>query len=716
MSYRFGDTTVDRRAGQLQRFGRPVPIEPRAFHVLCVLIERAGELVDHQTLFDLVWNGVAVTPHSLTEVISQLRRALDDDPRQPRVIETAHRRGYRFIASLDRVRSAAPTRWQLPGRLVDLIGRDNDLSELIGRLQTTRLITLVGPGGVGKTQLALEVGRRIEGTFDDGAVWVDLAPASAADDVERIVADVIGLPDRHGRDAIGSVLRDAHALILIDNCERVAEPAGQLASAILRGARRVQILATSQRPLAVTGELLVRVPPLDCGADNDHRTHSAAVRLFVARAAAVQPGFSAAGAESEMLEICRGLDGLPLAIELAAAQVRVLSTAQILERLDSRFDLLERGEPSAARYRTLAAMIEWSTSLLSTAEERLLEDVSVFPRAWDLDAASAVTADGRDGSATLKPLTGLVDKSLVLADTSREIAHYRLLDSVRLFAHDRLARAGRDGDARDRMLRYYAGLAAQADREWYTPRGAFWLDRMHENMAGVRAAMQWSLETADRAVLGLEVAVNLRWFWRAGGYFVESRRWLERLIAAASDVPPAFRARAEITVAQLAHQVIDFDAARASLHAGMSRLGDESSLDLGWALTIQASNEVLMRNFHACTGPATEAIAIADRFGAWSALRLSRRLNNLRAIAGCFEGYAYIATDAGDAQFGARLLGAAARIREITGTPLFPQWSDAHDARFRRLDEILGIKEAARERGVGAALPVDDLTELLLTS
>ena len=784
MTYRFGDVTVDQRAGQLQRSGRVVPLEPRAFHVLCVLIEHAGELVDHQTLLDLVWSDVAVTPHSLTEAISQLRRALDDDPRRPRVIETAHRRGYRFIAAIEQLPSIGPARWRLPGRLVTLIGRDADLAGLIDRITTSRLITLAGPGGVGKTQLALEAGRRIEHTFDDGAVWVDLAPATGAADLERIVADVIGAPDRHGRDrgaAIGSVLRDAHALIVFDNCERVAEAAGRIAATILVGARRVQILATSQRPLAGPGELLVRVQPLDCSADTDGDAASPAVQLFAMRAAAVQPGFDTAGVpEPAILEICRRLDGLPLAIELAAAQVRVLSPAQILARLDSRFDLLARSDsPAAARHRTLAAMIEWSTSLLRPVEQRLLEDVSVFPTGFDLDGAAAV---GGDAASTLAPLTGLVDKSLVLAQTNRESARYRLLDSVRLFANERLTRAGRDRAARDRMLRYYADLAARLDREWYTPRGALWLDRLHESMAGVRAAMQWSLDAPDRAGLGLEIAVHLRWFWRAGGYFVESRAWLERLIAIASDVPPAFRARAEITIAQLAHHVIDFDAARASLDAGISHLADDSPLDLAWALSIRAANDALTRRFETCTEAATAAMAIADRLGAsrlrasaelslgmrdamqgsheaavaimtsahqeaisagdWflqsytatnlalqrllagdavgsrtlfaSALRLSRRLNNLRATAGCFEGLGYIAIDDGQARLGARLLGAAARIRDITGTPLFPQWWEAHDARVRRLDEILGTTDAAHERDGGAATPVDEISDLLL--
>jgi predicted ATPase/DNA-binding winged helix-turn-helix (wHTH) protein len=626
MTYRFGDTTVDRRTGQLHRSGRLVPIEPRAFHVLGVLIDRAGELVDHQTLLDVVWKGVAVTPHSLTEAISQLRRALDDDPRQPRVIETAHRRGYRFIAPLEHILSGPATPWRLPGRLVELIGRRDDLANLIARLQTTRFITLVGPGGVGKTQLGLEAGRRIEETFDDGATWVDLAPAGTADDVERIVADAIGLPDRGGHDAFGSALRDTHVLIVLDNCERVAEPAGQLASTILGRSRRVQILATSQRPLAAGGELLVRVPPLDCRAQGDDPFPSSAVQLFAVRAAAVQPEFSAAGSESTIAEICRRLDGLPLAIELAAAQVRVLSPAQILERLDSRFDLLERVEPTGARYRTLAAMIDWSTSLLGKTEERLLEDVSVFPGAWDLNSAAAVVTDGRDGSSTLRSLTRLVDTSLVLADTNREEAHYRLLDSVRLFAQNRLARSGRDGEARDRMLQFYADLAARADREWYSPRGSYWLGRLHEQIASVRAAMEWSLATADRATLGLEIAVSLRWFWRAGGYFVEGGRWLEQLLAVASGVPPAFRALAEITIAQLAHHRIDFEAARSSLHAAKSRLTPESSLDLAEALSIEAANEALTGHFEACTELATKAIAMADGLSApW--LRASAELS-----------------------------------------------------------------------------------------
>ncbi len=275
MLYRFGDAILDTRSGELVRGGRSVPLEPRAFHLLCVLIGHAGELVEHHTLIDVVWRGVTVTPHSLTEAISQLRRALDDDSRFPRIIETAHRRGYRFIAPLDRVAEDRPPRWRIPARLIDLVGRDTVLVDLVSRLGTARLLTLVGPGGVGKTQLALEAARRVEATFADGAQLIDLGPATSHADVHRLVADAVGVPERKDADlavSIGLVLRDANALLLLDNCERVWEAVGRLAEAILGAAPGLHLLATSQRALGATGEVLLRVAPLACSVADRRRS------------------------------------------------------------------------------------------------------------------------------------------------------------------------------------------------------------------------------------------------------------------------------------------------------------------------------------------------------------------------------------------------------------------------------------------------------------
>src|SRR5262245_17541612 len=517
MRYRFADVTLDTRAGSLTRTGRIVPLEPRAFEVLCLLVRRPGELIDHQTLIDCVWAGVNVTPHSLTEAISQLRRALDDRSREPRIIETAHRRGYRFIADVECLPDRGGMRWRLPARIVELFGRDADLDAVASRMTQHRLLTLVGPGGVGKTQLALEAARRVESSVPGGAQLIDLAPATRAADVYRIVAGAVGVPE--GRDvdlaaSIASILRDTHALFVLDNCERVADVAGGLAERILSSASAMRILATSQRPLGATGEALFRVAPLECTGGSATGTVSPAVRLFAARAAAVAASFDGTGAHAPVIrQICERLDGLPLAIELAAARTRILSPAQILERLDSRFELLgESHLAGEARHRTLSAVIEWSTSLLDPLEDSFLQDVSVFPGPWDLDGAAAVSG-AHDAGTVLPRLAGLIDKSLVLAETAGEQASYRLLDSVRLFASRRLGESQRYDTVGDRMLAHYVDLSEQTDREWHGA-NVRWIERLRTARPNLRAAMEWTLRTPARAALGLRMGGNLRWFWR----------------------------------------------------------------------------------------------------------------------------------------------------------------------------------------------------------
>ncbi len=507
------------------------------------------------------------------------------------------------------------------------------------------------------------------------------------------------------------------------------------------------------------------------------------MRLFERRASAVQPGFDASGPHaSTVFQICQRLDGLPLAIELAAAQVRVLGPTQILERLDSRVNLLPRTNPaSVTRHRTLGAMFEWSTSLLDPAEEQLLEQVSVFPGVWNLEAAAAVAGQPVTRRRRSCTLTGLVDKSLVFADTSRASARYRLLDSVRLFALERLERSGQHRAARGRMVAYYADVAARADREWYTARATAWYERLVDERPNLRAALAWALETPDLAELGLALATDLRWFWRAAGDFIEGRSWMERALRAAPGAAPATRAHAEIALGQFAHHLSDFDAARAAIDRGLLWFAGQSTLGAAWALSAKAMNEAMLANAATCAEAATSALDIATRLdsawvgaGAWlargqldamrgehrtavvhmmtaydlsvraddlflelyvvtnlglqhllagnapgsremftCAFGLNRRLNNVRAMAGCFEGFGYLAVAAGDARLGARLLGSAERMRGITSAPLLPHWFHAHEIYQRQVEVDLGPEAAASERAAGAAAPVDELAHRL---
>ncbi len=379
-------------------------------------------------------------------------------------------------------------------------------------------------------------------------------------------------------------------------------------------------------------------------------------------------------------------------------------------------------------------------------------------------------------------LTGLVDKSLALADTSRDSARYRLLDSVRLFALARLRQSERNQIVGDRMLMHYVEVTERADREWYTGDVHQWIERLSEERPNLRAALEWALDAPDRAELGVRLAGNLRWFWRAVGEFTEGCSWLERALAAAPDSVNVVRARAEVTLGQLAHHRLDFDRARDMLDRGLRRLGDTSPLDSGWALSLKAMNSALSDRPVECGEAARAALHIADDLdNDWIAasaglalgllhamrgkhelavqqmtsaydrsvragdpfvqsyvainlglqrllvgdaagsrvffacsLRLSRRLHNLRAMAGCFEGLGYLAAEEGNAPLGGRLMGAAARIRDITGAPLLPHWTGPHEEHQRLIESRLGQDVAANARAAGAATPVDALTAMLL--
>jgi predicted ATPase/DNA-binding CsgD family transcriptional regulator len=442
----------------------------------------------------------------------------------------------------------------LPTQLTSFVGRDVELAELGRAFEAARLVTLTGAGGCGKTRLALHAVAEVAERHPDGVWWVELAPVPAADFVPYVVARTFGLVEEQGRpviDTLSEQLAGFDALVILDNCEHVLEPCARLVEALLRAAPALRVVVTSREPLGIPGEVTWRVPSLD---------EEAGARLFGERAALVRPGFTVEGDDAEAVgQICRRLDGLPLAIELAAARVRMMPPAGIAAALDDRFRLLTGGGRTVLpRQRTLETSVAWSHDLLDDAERVLLRRLSVFAGGFTLDAAESVCADEIvDRYAVLDVLSRLVDKSLVQADVDQEQGRYGLLETIRFFARGRLVGAGESDVTRERHRDFFLALAERAEPELALAGAPAWLDRLEGESDNLRAATEWCDATgAYEPFLRLVTALTLVFEWhshlQAGG-----RRFAQAL--ARDKGPSPLRARTLWGAAHLANYGGDYE-------------------------------------------------------------------------------------------------------------------------------------------------------------
>jgi predicted ATPase/class 3 adenylate cyclase/Tfp pilus assembly protein PilF len=451
----------------------------------------------------------------------------------------------------------------LPEQVSSFVGRERELAEIRELLNTARLVTLTGPGGSGKTRLALHVAAEQVDGSGDGVWLVELAALADPGLVAAKVGNVLGVPEDAGLPVLETLvdaLRDHRTLLVLDNCEHVIDATAKLADALLRSCPGVQLLATSREPLGVSGEHLFGVPTLRVPdadeSDLEKVAGSEAVRLFVERAAQRKAGFHVDTANAELvLRICRRLDGIPLAIELTAARVRSLSLADIETHLDERFRLLTSGPRTALpRQQTLRASIDWSWDLLNGAEQIVLARLGVFAGSWDLDAAQVVAATGDiEAWEVLDHLSALVDKSLVQIDEASETVRYRLLETVRSYATAKLTE--RVGDelilVRAAHRDHYLALAETAARHLLSHAQIEWLDRLELEHDNLRAALAYSLPDRDPEP-GLRLAVALWWFWLFSGYAIEGVEALTALLARAdTQTPNLSRGRALVTLAGL---------------------------------------------------------------------------------------------------------------------------------------------------------------------
>jgi predicted ATPase/DNA-binding SARP family transcriptional activator len=445
--------------------------------------------------------------------------------------------------------------------LSSFVGRTEARREIEKLLGTARLLTLVGPGGVGKTRLATRVAGELVPRFRDGVWLVELAALADATLLAQHVVSALAVAEKSGSTPLESLrahLAGREALLVMDNCEHLSDACATLASDLLRAAPGLVILATSREPMGVPGETLWPVPPLSLPGPGASAWDSDAVRLFVERASAVDPEFgSSADTEAAIADICRRLDGVPLAIELAAARVRTLSVTEIADRLRDRFRLLVGRDPTAPdRHQTLRAAVDWSYEALSPTEQQLFARVSVFGGGFSLDAAAAVCSPGRDDADVFDGLTDLVDKSLVLADRSGTTTRYRLLETLRQYGAERLVASGEQAAFRDRHLAWVRSLAEEADVGLEGGDQSSWFRRLDAEEDNVRVALDWAV-AHPAGDDGLRAAGALWRYWQARRRVTEGGRWLRTLLDVTTDAPPPVRAKALTSAAVLLLSVND---------------------------------------------------------------------------------------------------------------------------------------------------------------
>jgi len=644
---------------ELLAHGVPVTMGQRAFEILLTLVSRHGQLVTKDELMAEVWPGVVVEENNIQVHISAVRKVLAAAGDGDRYLLTVAGRGYRFLAPVTRESPGEPktagvddqsapagadigaTTNNLPQHLTRLIGREADLAEIKARLRDHRLVTLTGSGGVGKTRLSIEAGRSLLDRYLDGVWLAELAPLNDAQLVTSIVADALGVSlsaTAGGLDTLTSALRTKQLLLIIDNCEHVIAEAARVAEALMRGCPRLSILASSRERMAIAGESVIRVPSLPAPQPDEAATAAracdyAAVRLFVERANALGCGFALTDANAATVaSICRRLDGIPLAIELAVPRLKVLPVDKLARGLDERFRLLTGGSRTALpRQQTLHALIDWSYGLLSDAEKTLLARLSVFLGTTSLASISSVVGgDDMPPEQIGDLLLSLVEKSLVHADLDSNDSRYGLLESTRYFAAEKLA----DAPAlRRRHAEHFAARFAQATSAWETTPTREWIASYASDVDNLRGALDWAFGPDGDVAVGLDLVAHSHILWAELGLMLEHRYWvvaaLEKL---GNGTPPKIAARLlswqagdvrelddpadyeeAMRAADLYRKLGDsFHEGRVLLRAGTARLSPDSAEE----------GERLLREAHALVRPFGTTKTLAHCLSALASARL----------------------------------------------------------------------------------------------
>ena len=634
------------------------------------LAERAG--LSARAVSDLE-RGLKLTPHAST--IHLLLQALDLDEAAAATFAAA---ASRRIRALTRAESPG----NLPLALTPLIGRQHASAAVQAALLQARCVTLTGIGGVGKTRLALDAAASVAQHFTGGVWLVELASLADPTLVAHLVANTLGLGEQPGVPIVRTLqdgLRTRDALLLLDNCEHLRQACAELVLALLRTCPSLRVLATSREPLGFQAETIWRVPPLDYRTQPEGPLEPAAISLFVERAQAAQPEFRVDASNAvAVAEICERLDGLPLAIELAAALVRVLSPTEITDRLDDRFGLLRDSPRSAASHqRSLQGAVAWSHSALAEPEQRLFEALSVFAGGCTLEAATAVCGDcfGQPQD-VLHGMAHLLDMSLITAEV-RASARYQMLETLRQYGREQLDTRGSADELAGRHAAYFVALAERADAQLFGPAHVEWLTRLENEHDNLRAALVWAHRTKQSELLGV-LAANLGFFWLVRGHWSEGRRWLDSALEQSPRDRTLWANRALFTAGTIAWLMGDLGSARRRAEAclQMARERQDAKLE-GRALAL-LGNLARQRDENTLAHELIEhALACARAAGdSWAQCRaldmlgvMALQQNELETAQQWLEeslSIARVAADAWNAGLSLNTLGDIARLRGDT--------------------------------------------------
>ena len=588
----------------------------------------------------------------------------------------------------------------LPAPLTTFIGREKEQADVIRLVAKRRLVTLTGSGGIGKTRLSIKVGEQILEDYADGVWLVELAPILDPSLIPRTTALSLGLrgdPQRSAIDLLCDYLREKRMLILLDNCEHLLDACTQMIDAVLKLVPSSKILATSREPLRITGEAIYRVPSLGLPPLEqilDTFRHYEFIQLFEERAQLVQFDFSLTWENAAAVtQICQRLDGIPLAIELAAASVAVFSTEQIAKQLQESFNLLTQGSRTALpRHQTLRASINWRWNLLTESEQRLMRQLSVFAGGWTLEAAQSVC----DGD-ILALANSLVTKSLIVRNERTETnTRYSFHETIRQYAHEKLMEAGGVEALRDKHLAYYVKLAEQAEPELYRSNQVFWLNQLDDDLDNLGRSLDWTLTNDEKS--GLDLIIALRFFWEAWADFREVEGWLAQLLEQYKEAD-SLRARALVIYAKvLADRGVASDA-QTIAHQGLElarAISDKPAEAFSlWGLGVATLQSDLRQGSSLIEQSLALYTSLGDKLGQAAALdwlmysqdperskaylseslRLYRELGHLSGIAMCLDDLAQLMIYQGDFSSVKPLLEEAQMIYHRLGNPTGEAWT-----------------------------------------
>jgi predicted ATPase/DNA-binding winged helix-turn-helix (wHTH) protein len=618
---------------------RPLKLGGRAFDVLLALIESPGTVMSKDALMERVWPDRVVEENNLQWQISALRAAFGSDRD---LIRTVSGRGYQFVGKIQALPEAGDERASLgpeeaesgalvptnvPEPVSELIGRNDQLAEVVKLMGAHRLVTLTGAGGIGKTRLAFALGRELRPHFADGVWLVQFSPLTDPKLVPATVAAAVGL-ELGGEASVWSVahaLAGRRLLLVLDTCEHVIDAAASMAEAALQAGSELRILITSREPLKAEGEWVYSVPPLAVPAANVEQGdffEYGAIRLFLERARAADPRFAPNPPLVELIgAICRRLDGIPLAIELAAARAPVLGVEGLAANLDDRFNLLTGGRRTALpRHQTLRATLDWSYALLDEPERILLCRLAVFAGTFDLDAIRTVVTGPEPSTLTaVDGITSLITKSLVATEGDGAVGRYRLLDTTRAYSAEKLDESGERESLAHRHAEYYREVFERAELEWEGRPSAEWLADYAWRIDDIRTALHWAFSPGGNASIGVALTAAAVPLWMHLSLLYECRGRVEQALAALSaggfDDP-----RQEMKLRTALSETMIW------IGSALPRLGNSSARALEIAEAL-GDTEYRLRSlrglwfFHIYSGQHRVALAVAEKFTSLAAAR-----------------------------------------------------------------------------------------------